>query len=118
MRSGAGGPGCAMLRIASATRLGYELKQPSRLKFIADQPLRNLAVAGFRQRLPEEETLRHLVTRHLRRQERGQLRFAHGSRTFARDADGNADFAPERVRHAEHGDLADRGMGENLLLDL
>src|SRR5215217_758098 len=64
MRSGAGGPGCSMLRIASATRLGYELEQPSRFEFIADQPLRNLAVAGFRQRLPEEETLRHFVTRH------------------------------------------------------
>src|SRR5205823_8817 len=138
MRSGAGGPGCSMLRIASATRLGdivigrvfvtrtashfarkrFGLKQPSRLEFIADQPLRNLAVAGFRQRLPEEETLRHLVARHLRREKRGEFRFAHRSRTLARDADGNADLAPERVGHAEHRHLADRGMGENLLLDL
>src|SRR5438445_599994 len=118
MRSGAGGPGCAMLRIASATRLGDEFKQPSRLEFVADQPLRNLAVAGLRQRLPEEEALRHLVTRHLRRQERGELRLAHGGCALARDADGNADLAPERVGHAENGDLADRRMGENLLLDL
>src|SRR6266545_6333125 len=138
MRSGTGGPGCSMLRIASATRLGdivigrvfvtrtgsqfarkrFGLKQPSRLEFIADQPLRNLAVAGFRQRLPEEEALRHLVTRHLRRQERRQLRLAHRGCALARDADGNADLAPERVGHAEHGDLADRRMGENLLLDL
>src|SRR5215204_1919738 len=92
MRSGAGGPGCSMLRIASATRLGdivigrvfltrtglarkrFGLKQPSRLEFIADQPLRNLAVAGFRQRLPEEEAFRHFVARYLRRQECSQLR--------------------------------------------
>src|SRR6266496_546390 len=77
MRSGAGSPGCSMLRIASATCLRDKLKQPSRLEFIADQPLRNLTVAGLRQRLPEEEALRHLVARHLRRQECGQLRFAH-----------------------------------------
>src|SRR3954467_3606323 len=89
MRSSTGGPGCSMLRIASATRLADEFKQPSRLEFIADQPLRNLAVAGFRQRLPEEETLRHLVTWHLRRQERRQLRLAHRGRTLAHDADGN-----------------------------
>src|SRR5438132_11368554 len=88
IRSGAGGPGWSMLRIASATRLGNELKQPSRLEFIADQPLRNLAVAGLRQRLPEEEALRHLVTRHLRRQKRGQLSLAHRSCALARDADG------------------------------
>src|SRR6476619_5787417 len=71
MRSGTGPPGCAMLRIASASHLGDKLKQPSRLEFIADQPLRNLAVARLRQRLPKEESLRHLVARHLRRQERG-----------------------------------------------
>src|SRR5438046_1906643 len=138
MRSGVGGPGCAMLHIASATRLGdivirrvfiprtgshfarkrFGLKQPSRLEFVADQPLRDLAVAGFRQRLPEEEALRHLVTRHLRREECGELRLAHGGCAFARNADGNADLAPERVGHAEHGNLADRGMRENLLLDL
>src|SRR5258708_40034534 len=104
MRSGTDGPGCAMLRIVSATRLGDELKQPSRLEFIADQPLRNLAVAGFRQRLPEEEALRHLVTRHLRRQECGELRLAHRGCALARDADGDADLAPERVGHAADGD--------------
>src|SRR5439155_16024514 len=118
MRSGTAAPGWSMLRIASASGLGNELKQPSRFEFIADQPLRNLAVAGFRQRLPEEETLRHLVARHLRREKRGEFRFAHRSRTLARDADGNADLAPERVGHAEHRHLADRGMRENLLLDL
>src|SRR3981189_3540394 len=105
MRSGTGGPGCAMLRIASATRLGNELKQTSPREVAADQPLRNLAVAGLRQRLPEEEALRHLVTRHLRRQERGELRLAHGGCALARDADGYSHLAPERVRHAEHGDL-------------
>src|SRR5918996_6473677 len=74
MRSGAGGPGCATLRIASATRFGDKLKQSPRLQFIANQPLRNLAVTGFRQRLPEEEALRHFVARHLGRQECGKLR--------------------------------------------
>src|SRR5689334_14193759 len=118
MRSGTGAPGCATLRIASAIRFGDKIKQPSRLEFIANQPLRNLAVAGLRQCLPEEEALRHLVARHLRRQERRQLRLAHDSSAFARDADGNADLAPERVGHTEHGDLANRRVGENLLLDL
>src|SRR5437899_9985167 len=118
MRSGAGGPGWSMLRIASAGRLGNELKQPSHLEFIADQPLRNLAIAGFRQRLPEEEALRHLVTRHLRREKRGELRLAYGGCALACDADGYSHLAPERVGHAEHGDLADRGVCENLLLDL
>src|SRR5262245_37538153 len=117
MRSGAAGPGCAMLRIASAARFGDKLKQPSRFQFIADQPLWNLAIAGFRQRLPEEEAFWHFVARHLRGQERGELRFAHGGSALARDADGNADLAPERVGHAEDCDLADRRMGENLLLD-
>src|SRR6185312_16592569 len=99
MRSGTAAPGWSMLRIASAGRLGDEIKQPSRLEFIADQPLRNLAVAGLRQRLPEEESLRHLVTRHLGRQERRQLRLAHDASALARDADGDPHLAPERVGH-------------------
>ena len=37
---------------------------------------------------------------------------------LARDADGDADLAPDRIGHAEHRDLADRGMGQDLLLDL
>src|SRR2546429_207239 len=71
-----------------------------------------------RQRIPEEEALWHLVARHLWREERGKLRLAHGLCALARHADGNADLAPERVGHAEHGDLADPGMGQYLLLDL
>src|SRR5205807_601774 len=51
-------------------------------------------------------------------EECGQLRLAHGLCALARHADGNADLAPERVGHAEHGDLADPGMGQYLLLDL
>src|SRR5438034_9890628 len=136
MRSGVDGPGCAMLRIASATRLGdivirrvfiprtgshfarkrFGLKQPSRLEFVADQPLRNLAVAGLRQRLPEEEAFWHFVARHLRRKKCCELRLAHRGCALARDADGDAHLAPERVGHAEHGDLADRRVRENLLL--
>ena len=107
----------------AAHRLGAhgfcdQLEQPACFEFVANQPLRDLAIAGFRQRLPEEEALRHLVARHFRQQERGQFRFAHGSHTFTHDADGDADFAPERVGHTQHRDFADRGMGQNLLLDL
>src|SRR5258707_5394337 len=118
IRSATGVPGWAMLRIASGACLGDEIELPTRLKFVAHQPLRHLAVAGLRQRLPEEEPLRHFVTRHLWQQERRQLRLAHRTSSLARDADGDADLAPERVGHAEHRDLADRGMGQNLLLDL
>src|SRR5205085_600924 len=82
------------------------------------QPLRDLAVTGFRQRLPEEEALWHLVARHFWRKERRQLRLADGSRALARHADSNADLAPERVGHPQHGDLADRRMSQNLFLDL
>src|SRR5262249_4266234 len=82
IRSGTTGPGCSTLRIVSTSRfrdgiIGRDdLEQPPRLKLVANQPFRNLAVAGFGQRFPEEETLRHLVARHLRGQERRQLRFA------------------------------------------
>src|SRR5882724_36020 len=118
MRSATGAPGWAMLRIASGACLGDEVELSPRFELVAHQPLRHLAVTGLRQRLPEEEPLRHLVARHLWQQERRQLRFAHRTGALARDADGDADLTPERVGHAEHRDFADRGMGQNLLLDL
>src|SRR5581483_10606740 len=68
MRSATGGPGCLLARIGSgAGRLG-EIEQPARFQFAAHQPFRDLAIAGLRQRLPEEEALRHLVARHLWRE--------------------------------------------------
>src|SRR5664279_3725196 len=65
----------------------------------------------------KEKPLRHFVARHLGGQEGGEFKFAHNSRALARHADGNADLAPERVGHADDRDLADAGMGEDLLLD-
>src|SRR6185437_6536786 len=103
---------------ASVALLAGEIKQPARLEFIADQPFRHLAVAGFRQGLPEEEALWHLVPWHLRGKEAGHFRFGHRVCTLARHADGDANLAPYRIGHAKHRDLADRGMGEDLFLDL
>jgi hypothetical protein len=99
-------------------RFGWRIQQTARLQLVADQPLRHLAVAGFRQRLPEEETLWHLVARHFGGEEAGQVQLRHGTRALARHADGDADLAPNRIGHTEHRDLANRRMGEDLLLDL
>src|SRR5262249_16144035 len=95
-----------------------EIQQPARLELIAHHAFWDLAIAGFRQRLPEEEPFWHLVARHLRREERRHLRLADGLRPFARDADGDTHLAPGRAGHAEDGDLADGGMRQYLLLDL
>src|SRR6478735_10396901 len=103
---------------SGARGLGEEIKETPRLEFIPHQPLRYLAVTRFRQRVPEEETLRHLVARHLRSEKCCQLGFAHRACALARYADGDADLAPERVGHAEHRHLADPWMREDLLLDL
>src|SRR5437879_4475259 len=92
MRSVTGAPGWAMLRIVSGACLGNEVELSARLQLVTNQPLRNFAVARLRQRLPEEEPLRHLVARHLWQQERGQLRLAHRSSALTRDADGDADL--------------------------
>src|SRR3954469_8742965 len=100
---------------SGALGLGNEIKKTPRLEFVPHQPLRYLAVTGFRQRVPEEETLRHLVARHLRSEKCSQLGFAHRACALPRDADGDADLAPERVGHAEHCHLADPGMSEDFL---
>ena len=107
-----------MLRIGQPVLPLVEIEQAARFQFVAHQPFRDFAVAGFRQRLPEEEAFRHLVARHLWREEARHLGFGHGSGALARHADGDADFAPDRIGHAEHRDLADAGMGQDLLLDL
>src|SRR5258707_7496938 len=78
IRSATGAPGWAMLRIGSgACRFGDDVKQSPRLQLVAHQPPRNLAVGRLRQRLPEEQPLRHFVTRYFWQQERGELRLAH-----------------------------------------
>src|SRR5690348_6520422 len=117
MRSDAGGPGWTMLRILPCLLLG-KIKQPARFQLIANQALGYLAVAGFRQSVPEEKAFRHFVARNFRREEGRNLSFAHRLRTLARDANRYADLAPKGIRHAKHGDLTDSRMCEDFLLHL
>src|SRR5258707_549185 len=99
-------------------RFGGDVQESPRLQLVTHHPLRDFAVARFWQRVPEEEAFWHFVARHFWRQERGKLRLAHRHGALTRHTDGDADFTPERVGHTQHGDLADRGMGEDLFLDL
>src|SRR5581483_7068086 len=76
---------------ASARLLGY-VEQPARLELVAHHAFWNLAVAGFRQGVPEEEALGHLVARHLWPEECRHLGLAQGLGPLAGHADGDADL--------------------------
>src|SRR3569833_468345 len=95
-----------------------EIEQATRLELVAHQPLRDLAIAGFRQAFPEKEPLRHLVARQLGGEIARHVTFARDCDALTCDTDGNADLAPHRIGHAYHGDLADTGMRQDFLLDL
>ena len=101
----------------SYTHLLQEIELATLLQLVLDEALRHLAIAGFRQGIPEQEALGHLVASDLGAEEIGDLGFR---RVLARpvDADRDADLAPDRIGHAEHGDLGDRRMGQDLLLSL
>src|SRR5690606_10135150 len=86
-------------------------------QFLSDHLFRDLAISRFGHFVPENETLRNLVSGHLAVEPGSEI---NGGSIDARpgDTDGHAHLAPYRVRYAEYGDLADVRMKQDFLLDL
>ena len=105
------------VRVHHAEAPAVGRQQATGFQLVADKALRHFAVAGLWQSVPEEHPLRHLVAGDPGRHPGQQLRLIDGG-AGARDADRDADLAPDGIGHAEHRDLGDGRVGQDLLLDL
>ena len=86
-------------------------------RLVAQDVLLHLARRGLRQRLDDLERLRHLVAREPRARHLAQV-VGRDVGPVAQHDVGLRHLAPELVGHADHGDLDDRGVGGERVLDL